>query len=203
MQTLSTSYFGSTTHYSLIAQSKSYLIESKEHFIKQSQRNRTEIYSANGKLILSIPLKKWRNHSPIDQMEVSFDEDWQTLHWRSMESAYRASPFFEYYEDEIKPLIYSKESNLIKRNTLIEESIKKIIGIESILDYTSLYEKSEMDWRKLLHPKNKELAKCFSIPSYIQVFEEKHGFIPNLSILDLLFNLGPESRSYLNRIKLL
>ncbi len=202
MPTLSTSYFGSTAHYSIIAQSKNYSIETKEHFVKQSQRSRTEIYSANGKLVLSIPLKKWNNHSPIDIIEISYDEDWQILHWRSIESAYRASPFFEFYEDEIKPLVFSKESNLLKRNTYIEESIKHIIGIQANFNYTSVYEEQKTDWRKILNPKNKEIIKSFSIPSYIQVFEEKHGFIPNLSILDLLFNLGPESRSYLNSIKL-
>lgn len=200
MLTLSSSCFAPIIQFTLISGIENYKIESKEHFVKQSFRSRYQIYGANGLLNLVVPLKKWKNHTPIEKIEVSYDEDWQQLHWRSIESAYRASPFFEFYDEEIKPLVFSKEVNLIQRNTRIESTILKILGIPTINVFTKSYDQQEPDWRMLINPKNKVEIESFSMPKYIQVFEDKHGFIPNLSILDLLFNLGPESKLYLKQL---
>lgn len=194
---LPSSYFGPIYHFSLIVNSESYFIESKENFIRQSYRNRFEILGANGLLSLTIPVKKWKNHTSIDKIEVSFDENWQQLHWRSIESAYKASPFFEFYEEEIKPLIFSMEVNLIKRNSLIEKAVNRIINIQALPSFTEFYEVNELDYRAIINPKNKVEMQAVSTPKYIQVFEDKHDFIANLSILDLLFNLGPETKTYL------
>ncbi len=200
MPTLPSSYFAPILQFAIITPTNEYHIEAKEHYMKQSYRNRFEIYGANGLLSLSVPVKKWNNHTLIEKIEVSYDEDWQQLHWRSIESAYRASPFFEFYEEEIKPLIFSKEINLLKRNHLIERVINKIIGIKATVEFTSIYESQAPDWRTTITPKNKVELESIAIPKYIQVFEDKHGFIPNLSILDLLFNLGPESKLYLKQL---
>ena len=195
--TLPTSYFSPISQYALIAAIDEYLIEAKEHYVKQTYRNRFEIYGPNGLLSLSIPIKKWKKHSPIDKIDISFDENWQNLHWKSLESAYRASPFFEFYEEEIKPLVFLKENNLLTRNQLIEKRIKKMIGLCSKVGLTKTYEPIETDWRTTLNPKNKPNMESFRFSKYIQVFDDKHGFLSNLSILDLLFNLGPECKTYL------
>ena len=197
---VSSSCFAPIVQFSLIVSEPEYAIEAKEHFIKQTYRNRFEIYGANGLLSLTIPVKKWKNHAAIENIEVSYDEDWQKLHWRSIESAYRASPFFEFYEEEIKPLVFLNEINLLKRNLLVEKAIKRMIGINSAVHFTANFEPHQPDWRTIINPKNKVQMESFSPTKYIQVFEEKHGFIPNLSILDLLFNLGPESKTYLKKL---
>jgi len=199
MLVLPSSCFAPIFQFALIANKETYAIETKEHFIKQSFRSRYQVYGANGLLNLVVPLKKWKNHTPIDQIEVSYDEDWQLLHWRSIESAYRASPFFEFYESEIKPLVFSKEINLIQRNAQIESVLCKMIGLSAKITFTKGYNEHDPDWRSVIHPKNKIEMEFASKSHYLQVFEDKHGFIPNLSILDLLFNLGPETKLYLTQ----
>jgi hypothetical protein len=200
MLILPSSCFAPIVQFALITRAEKYVIETKEHFVKQSFRSRFQIYGANGLLHLVVPVKKWKNHTPIEKMEVSYDEDWQQLHWRSIESAYRASPFFEFYESEIKPLVFSKEVNLIQRNAQIESTLCKIVGISNSVTFTDHYDEQTPDWRTIIHPKNKAEIESVSMAHYLQVFEDKHGFIPNLSILDLLFNLGPETKLYLTQL---
>ncbi len=200
MLTLPSSCFAPIIQFALINSTKNYNIESKEHFVKQSFRSRYQICGANGLLNLVVPIKKWKSHTAIEEIEVSYDEDWQQLHWRSIESAYRASPFFEFYEEEIKPLVFSKEAYLIRRNANIESAILKILGIATIMEFTESYDTRKPDWRMLINPKKKLEIGSIPMSKYIQVFEDKHGFIPNLSILDLLFNLGPESKLYLKQL---
>lgn len=197
---LPSSYFAPIVQYALIAQGNSYAIESKENFVKQSFRSRCEIAAANGKLSLVVPLKKRKNHTPIEEVEVSYAEGWQKLHWRSIESAYRGSPYFEFYEDEIRPLVFLETNLLLERNEQIERELKEILRINSKATRTSDYQSQSMDWRNIIHPKNKLDTMGVNFPKYIQVFEEKHGFIPNLSILDLLFNLGPDCKTYLEKL---
>ena len=192
--------FAPIYQFTLFVNEQEYSIESKEHFIKQSFRNRFEIYSANGKLSLTVPVKKWSNHTPIDKVEISHDINWQQLHWRSITSSYSASPYFEFFEDQIKTALFSKEKNLLHYNLQLESTVKNLIGIQSAQNLSASYEKSNPDWRKIIHPKNKLEMQAVSFPNYMQVFAEKHGFIPNLSILDLLFNIGTESKSYLKQI---
>jgi hypothetical protein len=200
MVILPSSCFAPILQYALITDKDFHTIETKEHFVKQSYRSRFQILGANGLLNLVVPLKKWYSHTPIEYIEVSYDENWQKLHWRSIESAYRASPFFEFYDEEIKPLVFSKETNLLKRNLLIENMVTKIIGIKSNAKFTSTYESQQPDWRTIINPKYKVEIDSIEVPKYIQVFEGKQKFIPNLSILDLLFNLGPESKLYLTQL---
>jgi len=199
---LPTSYFAPILQFALINLNEEYQLEAKEHFVKQTYRSRCEIYGANGKLALVVPLKKWRNHTPINEIEISYDEAWQNLHWRSIESAYRASPYFEFYEEDLKPLFFLETALLLERNQILEDSMKEIIGITASTVLTSKYETQQNDWRKKIHPKNKSEELGVNFPKYIQVFEEKHGFIPNLSILDLLFNLGPNCKTYLEKLSI-
>jgi hypothetical protein len=199
---LPTCYLGPISYFKLISENSEILIDSKENFIKQSYRNRCYIYGANGSLSLSIPLQKRKNHTPIENIKISYDESWQKMHWRSIESAYRTSPFFEFYEDDLKPFFESKEhTKLLKFNADIQSIILNLIKINTKIGFTQKYENVNPDWRQLIHPKDLKYQNSFQFPKYIQVFEEKYGFIPNLSILDVLFNLGPRTLDYLKSIE--
>lgn len=197
---LPTSYFPSILQYSMQIKGKTFLVEAKENFIKQSYRSRCEIYGANGKLTLVVPVKKWRNHAKTEEIEVSFDVNWQNIHWKGIESAYRTSPYFEFYEDEIKPLFYLPETNLLRRNNIIIKELNSIINNEQQIELTEEYLPQKPDYRILIHPNKNLLVQAIDFKPYIQVFEDKGGFIPNLSILDLIFNLGPDSKTYLNNL---
>lgn len=162
------------------------------------------IYGANGPLSLSIPLQKYPNNTPTENIKISYTEDWQTQHWRSFEAAYRNTAFFEFYEDELKPFFQSsKIENLLEFNSQMEEAVLELLGLKTQKEYTKEYTLQDPDWRILLSPKNKHLNQASSFPVYQQVFSDQYGFKPNLSIIDLLFNLGPASVSYLQEVKLI
>lgn len=162
---------------------------------KQTYRNRAYIYGANGRLTLTIPIvhtgqeQRQKDH----QVRTHLDSRWQQLHWKSLEAAYRSSPFFEYYEDTLHPVYEKKNRNLFDFN---KELITTILGL---MDVSIPQTASPLN--PLHHKINESLMdakkKTIVLPSYRQVFGHKFGFISNLSILDLLFNLGPESLSYL------
>jgi hypothetical protein len=199
---LPTAYFPSIGQFALAFQAGAYLLETQEHFVKQSYRNRCEIFGANGKQKLVVPVK-WRNHSPMHEVELSYAENWQKLHWKSLESAYRASPFFDFYEEEFRPYFEQQEIQyLLEWNSQLEQRVCELLDLKIEVKETESYETSEVDYRKLISPKKKTFSQKLDFPPYLQVFGDKHGFIPNLSILDLLFNLGPESVTYLKRLKL-
>ncbi len=203
MITFSTSYLPSIAHFSLIQNHPEHYIDGKEHFIKQSQRNRTVIYAANGPLSLSIPLQKYSNHSLTEDIKISYAEDWQTLHWRSFESAYRNTAYFEFYEDDLRPYYRSKEyETLMEFNAVLEKELTEMLGLESKPKATTEYTDQDPDWRMLLSPKNKELKQRSYFPAYQQVFSDQYGFQANLSVIDLLFNLGPHSINYLKEVQL-
>lgn len=167
-----------------------------EHFVKQSIRNRCEIYGANGKLRLTIPKKrKGSSKTIIKEIKISYKEDWQKLHWNAIESAYKSSPFFEYYQDELEPFFKKKESNLVDFNNKLQEVILELLQEDKCPDFTTSYH-HKTEFSDL---RNHDFILDNS-SKYNQVFMEKYGFIPNLSILDLLFNLGPESSDYLHNI---
>ena len=191
---LPTSYLGPISYYKLLLQYNC-TIEHHENFIKQSIRNRCEIYGANGKLILTVP-KKRRNSSKtkISDIKISYEENWQRLHWTAIQSAYNSSPFFEYYKNKLKPFFKKKEPYLIKFNNKLQKIIFQILNEETNYKTSDQYNHtgSFVDLRNYSW-KNKKQEK------YNQVFMEKHGFIPNLSILDLIFNLGPASSEYLKK----
>ncbi|MEQ8908610.1 MAG: WbqC family protein [Vicingaceae bacterium] len=199
---LPTAYCAPIYQFALALQNGGYCLEVKEHFVKQSFRNRCEIYGANGRQKLVIPLQ-WRNHTPIEEVKLSYAENWQKLHWKSLVSAYRASPFFDFYEDDFAPLYQTQAiSYLVDWNAQFENLVCELIGLELNIEKSSHYEDEEPDYRQIIHPKNKALRKEVEYPKYIQVFGDKHGFISNLSILDLLFNLGPETNHYLKNLSL-
>ncbi len=201
MITLPTSYFGPIEEYVYLSQNESVTYEVKEHFIKQSYRNRCFIYGANGLLRLTVPLVlKSREKTAIEDIKISYAEQWRAQHWRSIQSAYKNSPFFDYYEDIISPIFLEEFKNLKALNFKALETINDCLQINcKVLFNENFKPYSENDLRLKIHPKK---GPTVELPRYIQVFEDKYGFNKNLSILDLLFNEGPSAILYLQKIGL-
>ncbi len=174
------------------------LIERFEHFPKQTYRNRASIYSPNGKLDLIIPVVKGSKvHTKIKDVRISYEANWQRLHWMSLQTCYRSSAFFEFYEHDFVKFYEKKTEFLFDFNLEILELLLKMLRIRADLRFTDQYEaapESRTDFRDLMHPKR---PSGYTAKSYYQVFQDRHGFLPNLSIADLLFNHGPQSISYL------
>tara|TARA_B110000008_G_scaffold272557_1_gene305483 strand:+ start:88 stop:699 length:612 start_codon:yes stop_codon:yes gene_type:complete len=193
---LPTAYLAPVKYYAILLQAKNCSIEHHEHFIKQSIRNRCEIYGANGELRLTIPKeRKGSSKTIMSEIKISYKDDWQKLHWNAIKSAYNSSPFFEYYSNELEVFYQEKESNLIIFNNKLQEVILDLLQEENNSTPTVEYLHSG----NFTDLRNNDF-KTEKQEKYDQVFMEKHGFIPNLSILDLLFNFGPESSDYLHNL---
>lgn len=195
-------YFPSIAHCIAIANSEEIVFEVADNYQKQTYRNRALIYAANGKLALTIPVKySQKNRQLYKDIQIANDSNWQLLHWKSLESAYKTSPFFEYYEDELKHLFFNKAENLMEHNLKCLETIMDCLQLDIPISKTVRFEKevSNSDFRHLV---NARKETSIDIEPYTQVFSNKHGFIPNLSILDLLFNEGPNALTYLESHKL-
>lgn len=175
------------------------VFEQFENFPKQTYRNRANIYGANGKLSLIIPIHH-NGKREMKDIEVSYREDWQNLHWKSIKTAYQSSPYFEFYEDKIKALFDHKEKNLLDFNLKSIEVIQKILKTEKAQSLNHEYIKNpeEVNFREQFSAK---LPSTFEMEEYYQTFTDKHGFLSDLSILDLICNKGPESVTYLKNIK--
>ncbi|MCT4582811.1 MAG: WbqC family protein [Flavobacteriales bacterium] len=195
--TLSSVYLGNIDYYTIINQNPEIIIDVKEHFQKQSYRNRSVIHGANGALNLIIPLAKRGIRTKMEAVKIDNSQRWQNLHWRSIQSAYRSSPYFEYYEDEILPFYEEKYEVLVEFNEAIQNKIVELLDLDSQFLKTESYQKiATNDFRDLIHPK-KEATSNYQEEEYTQVFSDRNGFIPNLSILDLLFNEGPNAINFL------
>jgi hypothetical protein len=163
---------------------------------KQTFRNRTEIYGANGKLKLTIPIvhSKTKERQIDEAVAIHYENSWQKDHWKSLEAAYRSSPFFEFYEDDFHPFYHQKFEKLMDFNIALIQKVLSLIDAEVKL---LPKEKTADEFNDMIIAKY-EVKK--ENPHYQQVFQSKHGFINNLSILDLLFNLGPQSLEYLGQV---
>lgn len=196
-------YFPSIVQMAAIVQSKSIVFEVSGNYQKQSYRNRTYIAHSNGKLLLSIPIKHSGNGKKINSKEVLVENafPWQIQHWKSLESAYRTSPYFEFYEDDLKPLFFSKETSLLEFNLKAFNLICELLEIDVNYTFTNEYIKDpvQTDLRFLA---NSKLKEDYHLTPYIQVLGNNYDFIPNLSILDLLFNEGTNTLNYLESQKL-
>ena len=195
---LPTSYLAPSGYYAILLQNPICEIEQYEYFIKQSIRNRCNIYGANGKLTLSIPKqRKESSKTIIKDIKISYDYPWQKLHWKSITSAYRSSAYFEFYEDFFTPFYHKKEKYLLDFNLKLQKIVFKCLQLEDTSFLSSIYQK-ETDKIDL---RNSDF-KIQKQKKYQEVFENNCGFITNLSILDLLLNLGPESSEYLFNVKM-
>ena len=204
---LSSAYLAPIQYFTKLVSYNHIYIEYCESYLKQSYRNRAVILAANGPLHLTLPIINGpKAKGPIRDQQLSYDYPWQQTHWRSISSAYNNSPFFEYYADDLAPFFFNKKwKYLIDFNREIQGAVLMAINQKSDIKYTEDYfTEGEVpagidDYRYSIHPKPQkqiEDGHFCSIP-YIQVFDEKWGFVPNLSILDLLFNEGPQSVGYL------
>ena len=199
-------YFTDILTAAVLAQSENVLFEVCDNYQKQSYRNRMYIGTANGRLLLNIPVKHTGvgGHKKTADALIENSFLWQRQHWRSLVIAYRTSPFFEFYEDDLYPLFHSEYKSLIEFNRATMDCICELLDItpktDNTREYLKDYSNSEfIDLRFLADAKrNPELG----LPDYRQVFEEKNSFIAHLSVLDLIFNMGPESTSYLLELDL-
>lgn len=193
------SYFPSISHFVAISQSDLVTFEMDDNFQKQTNRNRMYIYSPNGIQLLNIPVKHSKTaHQKTKEIKIENDFDWQKQHFKSLEAAYRSSPFFEYFEDNIASIFQKKHTFLMDLNLETMAIVSKCLGLEFDYNETTEYfheVKDITDFRPLINGK-KDTAV---FEPYTQVFEEKHGFINNLSILDLLFNEGRYALDYLKK----
>ena len=193
---LPTAYFGNIEYFFQLLRNETVIIDYHEPYQKQSYRSRCTIITANGLLNLSLPIERPKGKdSLISEVIISKADNWQKDHKKAIESAYRRTPYYEFYIDDIHEILESGESSLIKMNTKLTAYLIDKIGLTVDLKKSeSQTAVSENDMRVLLHPKKNN---SFSTYHYIQTFEEKHGFQENLSILDLLFNEGPNAISIL------
>lgn len=193
-------YAGNIQYYSLFAHSKEVLLEKNAHYVKQTYRNRCQILTANGVMNLTIPVEKVSGEKMLDKDVKISSTDWQRVHWTAIESAYNNSPFFLYYEDDIRPMYDKKYDFLLDFNLELQEKLVSLLGLTTEFKLTENYIDSyENDLREVLSPKYKGDYPNFNPESYYQVFKEKYGFVENLSIYDLLFNMGNESILILNK----
>ena len=193
------SYFPSISHFVAIAQSELVTFEMDDHFQKQTNRNRMYIYSPNGIQLLNIPIKHSKTaHQKTKDVKLETAFDWQKQHFKSLEAAYRTSPFFEYFEDDILPIFKKKHTFLMDLNYETLSVVSKCLGLD--FDYTETIEYfHEVDDKKDLRHLVNGKKDTSSFEKYTQVFVEKQGYLNNLSILDLLFNEGRHALAYLKR----
>ncbi|NOZ34062.1 MAG: WbqC family protein [Chlorobi bacterium] len=198
MKIFSAAYFPPIGYFSELINSETVIIEKYENYIKQTYRNRCEILSPGGKQTLSIPIvKKSGQKQFIKDVKIDYKNNWQSLHLKSLKTAYLSSPFFEFYIDAFLPFFEKKYTFLLDYNIEILHKLLSESEIDKKLTFTEEYKKeySFPDFRNLIHPKKN--SPKFIFKKYTQVFFDRFDFVPNLSILDLLFNEGPSAVSFI------
>ena len=197
---LSSAYLAPVEYYSKLLNYDKIFIEQHDHYMKQTYRNRCTIAGPEGELALSIPtVKPEEPKCPMKDIRISDHGNWRHLHWNAIESAYNSTPFFVYYKDDFRPFYEKKYEFLTDFNEELCRLVCELIDIQPAIERTKEYKTdfapNEIDFREAIHPK-KDFHRTdpeFIPQPYYQVFEARHGFLPNLSIIDLLFNMGPES----------
>lgn len=206
---LQTTYFGPVQWYQKLARYDHCVIEQYDSYQKQTYRNRCIIATANGLQALTVPVE---HHSPpstlnaqlVKDLRISDHNQWRRVHWNALQSAYRESPFFEYYADDIRPFFERKYEFMVDYNEAIRQKICELIDIHPYVEHTKEYLSTNNcqlstvnDFREVIHAKHPQPDADFHPRPYWQVFQHRYGFQPNLSILDLLFCMGPEAVFYL------
>lgn len=190
-------YLPPVSYFTLLKENNfQFVLEKEEHFPKQTYRNRANIASPNGNLAITIPvIRGAKLHTPVKDVKISYDARWQRLHWLSLQNCYRSSAYFEYYEDELVPFYEKKYDFLYDYNLELFSWLLKQLKLPQELQFTSSYESKveSNDYRALL---SKTYVPTVQTKPYFQVFSDRNEFIPNLSIIDLLFNQGPQAKMY-------
>lgn len=188
-------------------QSGSILLEMHETYPKQTYRNRCKIATSTGILSLTVPVKRVKgNHTKTIDIQIDNSNRWQQLHWRSIVTAYNKTPYFQFYRDVIEPVFHQNYTILVDLNLDLLKLVLQLLKLSHIeiintIDYT--HKPDVYDLRNSFDPKIKPITGTTGVlPRYMQAFEATHGFLPDLSIIDLLFNLGPDTQKYLADIKL-
>jgi hypothetical protein len=187
---LSSAYLAPVEYYRLLA-GRRVFIETADHYVKQTYRNRCRIATANGVQTLSIPVEK-SCQCPMRDVRIADHGEWQHLHWQALVSAYNSSPFFEYYADDFRPFYERKMRFLLDFNTQLQSLVCRLLGIAPDITFSDTYEHPADVWdlRDAIHPKKAPISGV--VQPYYQVFGQKYGFQAHLSVVDLLFNMGPE-----------
>ncbi|MGB0888392.1 MAG: WbqC family protein [Vicingaceae bacterium] len=195
-------YLAPIAYYAELINSNQPIVDTFENYVKQTYRNRCQILSPNGIQNLTIPLVKARQKKRTNKVKIAYDENWRKIHWKSLESAYRSSPYFEYYEDDFYPFYHEKEYEyLVDFNEALQNKIIELLSLDVEITPSESYIENvatENDFRTLISPKNNS---TLNFAKYIQVFGDRNGFQPNLSIVDLLFNEGPNAVNYMKELK--
>lgn len=194
----STAYLPPIAYVATMLQHTELLIETKETFPKQTYRNRTEIMTAGGVRTLSVPVIR-NNHSRTEEVGIDYKERWNIIHLRTLAAAYSASPYYLYYKDDLEELLTQRYDKLIDLNEALLKWILRLLKCDCQLLRTEDYQKEyELDFRNTFSPKVPYPTE--GQEKYYQVFSDRLPFTPNLSIIDLLMNVGPEAKDYLKRI---
>lgn len=199
----STAYFPPISYVAAMLDKPVVLVEQYETFPKQTYRNRAVVATANGLLPLSVPVVRTNgNHTYTKDMDICYNENWTAKHWRAIESAYNSSPYFLYYKDDVEVILNKKHRTLLELNMdILAFVFKKLKVAKDIIlstDFVVVDANADIEnYRNRFSPKNKEIIQ---LPPYDQVFEDRYGFQQDLSILDLLFNMGPDSLGYLKEV---
>lgn len=206
MKLLATAYLPPVQWFAHFAAEPRVLIEQHEHYLKQTYRNRCVIAGPDGPVDLSIPLEKASSHAPIRDLRISDHGHWRHHHWNAIRSAYGHSPFFEYYADDFAPFYERPAGLLLDFNEALIALVAQLLDIDTVCERTKSYIPSNADaadgagaptsvtdLRALISPRVPFQADaCYVSVPYYQVFQQRLGFLPNLSVADLLFNMGPE-----------
>lgn len=182
-----------------LADHREVVLEQFENFPKQTYRNRANIYGANGRLSLIVPIRH-NGRREMKDIEISYAENWQKLHWKSIKTAYQSSPYFEYYEHRLEAIYNTGETSLLQFNLDTLGIIQDILKTEKAysLNQEYLAEPRAEDYREKFSAK---APTEFEAQEYYQTFQEKYGFLPDLSIVDALCNLGPQTLSYVRSMR--
>ena len=197
---LTTAYLAPVEYYQQLYRAGQVVIEQHDHYVKQTYRNRCMIASANGLQTLSIPIVKPDSPKCLTRdIRIATHGQWQHLHWNAIVSAYNSTPFFEYYADDFLPFYEKKSNYLFDFNEQLRALICSLLDISPVVsysaEYAAVFQPDTLDLREAIHPKKKSVIQDFK--PYYQVFDRKQGFQANLSIIDLLFNMGPEAIGWL------
>ena len=195
---ISSAYLPPIEYFSLILKADKVFIEREENYLKQTYRNRCYILSAHGLQILTVPVYLGGLHkTPVKNIRIDYSKRWQQVHSRAIIASYRSSPYFEFYFEDLEKIILKNHEFLLDLNTELTESLQTILGMRKTISYTTIFEpvgEIENDFRYKITPKKES---NFASKEYLRVFDSSHKLVHGMSIIDLIFNMGPEAVNYL------